>query len=256
MQSSLDPYLDGKSLLHNRDPRAKLLVTIVLVVAIVLVPAGKWETFGFFGLIIISMTAIARISFVRLLRRVLVALPFVIPTVILLPFLHGGEVLWQTRVSGWHLTLGSAGLVLAASITLKAMLSALVMGLLMFTTRMSDLLRGLDKLGVPRLLTELFGFMYRYLFVLEDEAHRLKAGRDTRYFGGVMIGIRSAGHMAGSLFLRSYDRAERVYNAMLLRGYDGTYRSLNPLRMGRVDLLLILVMVALAVTISLVARWL
>jgi len=252
--SSLDAYLEGSGLLHRRDPRAKLLATLTLVLALVLTPVGSWVSFGLFGLIIVAVIAASGIPPVRLLRRTVIVLPFVLPAVLFLPFLHGGDVLWQAQVGGWHISLGRTGLVLAGSIVIKAILSALVLGLLMATTRMSDLLRGLSKLGVPRILTALFGFMYRYLFVLQDEALRLKAGRDVRYYGGLRVGISSVGHMAGSLFLRSYDRAERVYGAMLLRGYDGAYRSLNQLRVNRVDILMVFVAVALVVPISLITR--
>ena len=256
MPSSLDPYLDGNSLLHCRDPRAKLLAMLVLLVSVVLVPVGNWIAFGLFGLLIVVLIALARIPPGPLLRRLLIALPLVLPAVLFLPFLHGGTILWQIRIGGWHIALGDAGLVLPGSILIKAALSVLALGVLVTTTRMADLLRGLDKLGAPRLLTALFGLMYRYLFIIEDEARRLKAGRDVRYCGGLMVGIRSVGHMAGSLFLRSYDRAERVYEAMLLRGYDGTYRSLNPLSIGGADILMVVTTAVLVVSISLAGRWL
>ena len=252
--SSIDPYLEGDGLLHRRDPRAKLLVVLVLVVALALVPVGGWVMYGLFSLVVIIMTAVARVSLIHLLRRVLVVVPFVLPAVLFLPFLHGGEVLWQIKIGYWHLAIGHTGLVLAGSIVLKAMLSALTLGLLVTTTRITDLLVGLDKLGVPHLLTTLFGFMYRYLFVLSDEALRLKSGRDARYCGGFVTGIRSVGHMTGSIFLRSYDRAERVYGAMLLRGYDGNHCGLNQLRMGRADILMVATVVVIAASTILAAR--
>jgi len=255
MSPSLDAYLEGDGLLHRRDPRAKLLATLALVMALVLTPVGSWVALGLFALLIAVALVASGVPRIRLLRRTLIVLPFVLPVVVFLPFLHGGEVLWQAQIGSWHLTLGSTGLVLVGSVAAKATLSALALGLLMATTRMSDLLRGLRKLGVPQLLTALFGFMYRYLFVLADEAQRLKAGRDVRYYGGLKVGISSVGHMAGSLFLRSYDRAERVYGAMLLRGYDGIYRSQNPLRIGLVDILMVTAVAVLAISVSLLARW-
>ena len=229
---------------------------LVLVAALVLLPVGNWAAFGLFALLVALLMIVARVPLLKLLRRALIVLPFVLPAVLFLPFLHGGDVLWQGQIGGWHLTLGRTGLVLAGTVVLKAALSALSLGVLTATTRMTDLLTGLDKMGTPRLLTALFGFMYRYLFVLGDEALRLKAGRDVRYYGGLKMGISSVGHMAGSLFLRSYDRAERVYGAMLLRGYDGTHRSLSPLRVGITDILMAVFISALAISISVAARWL
>lgn len=256
MRSSLDPYLEGESSLHRRDPRAKLLATLVLVLALVLVPTGNWLAFGLFALMIAVMAVMARVPLQHFWRRVLIVLPFVLPAVVFLPFLHGGDVLWQVQIGSWHLTVGQAGLVLAGSMVLKALLSALALGLLVTTTRMADLLVGLDKLGAPRIMTTLFGVMYRYLFILEGEALRLKDGRDARYCGGLAVGLNSVGHMTGSLFLRSYDRAERVYGAMLLRGYDGIGRSLNQLRVNRADILMVGVVAVTVASISIAARWL
>jgi len=256
MRLSFDPYLEGEGPLHRRDPRAKLLAVLILVAALVLLPAGNWVAFGLFGLPVALLMILARVPLFKLLRRTLTVLPFVLPAVIFLPFLHGGDVLWHGQIGGWHLSVGRTGAELAGTVVLKAMLSALVLGLLTATTRMADLLNGLDKMGAPRLLTALFGFMYRYLFVLGDEALRLKAGRDVRYCGGIKVGINSVGHMAGSLFLRSYDRSERVYGAMLLRGHDGTHRSLKLLRVGMADALMVAAVLAMATSISLGARWL
>jgi len=153
-------------------------------------------------------------------------------------------------VGGWHITLGRAGLELAGSILARAWLSVLALSLLMATTDMRDVLKGLERLRAPRLLVMLMGFTHRYIFVLADEARRLKSGRDVRLFSrSVRLGIRSVGHMAGSLFLRSYARAGRVYGAMLLRAYDGTPRSLKTLRFRPSDLIFILSAVLIILTI-------
>lgn len=253
---SLDPYLEGSSVLHRRDSRAKLLSAAALITAIVLTPVGAWVSLGLFLLLVTGLAAATRLPAGRVLQRSSVALPFILPAALFLPFLHGGDVLWQAQLGGWHLTLGLEGLVLAGSIAAKAWLSVLTLAVIMATTRMSDLLLGLEKLRIPRLLVSLFGFMFRYLFVLEDEAMRLKSGRDVRYFSNSAgLGIRSVGYMAGSLFLRSFGRAERVYGAMLLRGYDGTNRSLNPLRFRQGDLAFTAVMFAMTAAVSAV-RWL
>jgi cobalt/nickel transport system permease protein len=254
---SLDPYIEGASPLHRRDPRAKLLATVALIAAIVLTPAGAWASFGLFLLLVAGLIIVAKVPAVRLLKRSLVALPFVLPAAVFLPFLHGGDILWQAQLGGWHLMLGRDGLELAGSIVARAWLSVAALAVLMATTQMSDLLNGLEKLRVPRIFVSLFGFMYRYLFVLEDEAMRLKTGRDVRYFSrSTRLGISSVGHMAGSLFLRSYERAERVYDAMLLRGYDGESRSLNPLKGGYADILLFAAITIIAVSINIISRWL
>jgi cobalt/nickel transport system permease protein len=108
--------------------------------------------------------------------------------------------------------------------------------LLTVTTPFPDLMHGLRHLRVPGLLVAIIGFMYRYLFVLADEATRLLRARaarsaapaEGRAGGTVVWRARVAGSMVGQLFLRSYERNERVYNAMLARGYQGQLLTMSP----------------------------
>ena len=105
--------------------------------------------------------------------------------------------------------------------------------LLYSTTTFPSLIRGMEKLGVPRVFTVLLSFMYRYSFLLIDETHRMKRARDSRSFSGKWLWqLRTIGHMIGTLFLRSFSRAERVYLAMLSRGYQGTMPGISLGRFG------------------------
>jgi cobalt/nickel transport system permease protein len=108
--------------------------------------------------------------------------------------------------------------------------------LLVATTQFPDLMHALRHLRFPHLLVAVISFTYRYLFVLADEVLRLMRAREARSArltdrrgGGLVVWrARVAGHMAGQLFLRSYERSERVYNAMQARGYQGHFQTLNP----------------------------
>lgn len=114
---------------------------------------------------------------------------------------------------------------------------------LVSTTRFNDLLAGLQRLGVPRLLIIQLGFLYRYIFVLIDRAHhilRARAGRRLRNLG-FRAELRTAGAMLGSLFIRSIDTAEHINIAMQSRGFDGRWRTLSSLRVRRCDLLFALI---------------
>ena len=94
----------------------------------------------------------------------------------------------------------------------------------------------MEQLKVPLVLTMLLSFMYRYIFVLTDELMRMRQARDSRSFGGSRLWqIKTAGRMIGSLFIRSYERGERVYAAMAARGFDGHGRSLSNLVIQRSD---------------------
>jgi len=115
--------------------------------------------------------------------------------------------------------------------------------LLVAVTRFPDLIHALEHLRVPAILTTIIAFLYRYLFVLTDEVLRLLRARESRSAAsagkrsgrGVVWRAKVAGNMAGQLFLRSYERSDRIYNAMLARGYAGQLRTLNPHELHRRD---------------------
>ena len=89
---------------------------------------------------------------------------------------------------------------------------------------------------MPWVMVMLLSFMYRYIFLLTDEVMRMKQARDSRNFGGKRLWqIRTIGNMIGTLFIRSYERGERVYVAMLARGFDGQTRTLNTLNFRQAD---------------------
>ena len=115
-------------------------------------------------------------------------------------------------------------------------LSILYLIWLTSTTKLANLLSGLEQLRMPRMMIMILSFMYRYLFILVDEVMRMKQARDSRSFGGGRLWqIRTIGSMVGTLFIRSYERGERVYAAMVARGFDGQIRTLNRLSFEPAD---------------------
>ena len=139
-------------------------------------------------------------------------------------------------IGSWHLTITDAGAIRFASIVIRSWLSVQMAILLTATTQFPDLMHALRHLRVPYSLVAVISFTYRYLFVLTDEAKRLLRARDARsaqwpgHKSGGSLSWRGkvAGNMVGQLFLRSYERSDRVYNAMLARGYKGYIQTLNP----------------------------
>ena len=122
------------------------------------------------------------------------------------------------------------------NILVKAWLSILSLILLTSTTKLSNLLKGLEQLRLPRVMVMILSFMYRYLFVLVDEVMRMRQARDSRNFGGGRLWqIRTIGNMIGTLFIRSYERGERVYAAMVARGFDGQTRTLESSSFRQLD---------------------
>jgi cobalt/nickel transport system permease protein len=165
------------------------------------------------------------------------------------------------RVLRWQLALTDAGLIRFFSIVQKSWLSVQVAVVLTASTSFPTLLQAMRSLRLPRVLVAIAGFTYRYIFVIGDEALRLMRARAARSSapdgeGGASIFWRArvTGQMVGSLFLRSIERSERIYDAMLARGYDGEVRSLRPPVLLVRDVLAALPFVLVLVAIQVLAR--
>ena len=130
------------------------------------------------------------------------------------------------------------------------------------TTRFPDLIHALEHLRVPMILTTIIAFLYRYLFVLGDEVFRLMRARESRSEAvpgqrsgrGIAWRAQVAGNIAGQLFLRSYERSDRVYNAMLARGFTGHMQTINPHELRRVDYLTTALVLIAILLLQLVGR--
>jgi len=233
--SPFDTYRAGESVWHRLDPRVKFILTLAFVLCVSLTPVGAWPVYILLLALVLSASILAELGPVFVLRRALVALPFVLAALPLLVTVPGVP-LFSIPVGPWLLSVSIAGLQRFASIALKSWLSVQMAILLTATTPLPDLLVAMRALRLPRLLVAILGLMWRYLAVLGDEAMRMMRAREARSgardeHNGGTLGWRArvTGAMAGSLFLRGYERSERIYNAMLARGYDGTIRSF-PLR--------------------------
>ncbi len=232
--SYLDQHLSLESPIHRLDGRIKLIATLAFVLACTLTPPGRWGAFAALGAVWAGVTALARVPHRLLLRRGLVALPFALAALTLL-FTRPGEVWMAMSLGRWELHVTVQGFVAFLSVMLKSWLSVLMALLLTATTSYPALVQALRGIGVPKLLVAIISFMYRYLFVLADEAQRLLQAREARSAhrdgcpagGPILWRARVAGGMVGNLFLRSYERSERIYQAMISRGYAGELRTLE-----------------------------
>jgi len=225
LHSVLEPYRAANSPIHRLDARFKLVATLAFV--LVATNLATWTSLLGLGVVAAAITLVSRVPPATALKRSLVALPFAGMVALSIPFTGDGQVVWSAQLGRWTLAITDQGLGLFASIVVKAWLSTLVSGLLVTTTPFPILLNALHALRVPRILITIISFMYRYLFVLIDEAMRLQRARLARSAGGtdgaVLWRIKVLGGMIGSLFIRSYERSERIYYAMLSRGYDGQW---------------------------------
>jgi cobalt/nickel transport system permease protein len=234
--SFIDEYSDLDSFIHNLDPRTKLIACLTFIVFIVLTPVTNWLAILLYFCVITVLLLISKLPLHYVLKRSLVVFPFVLMIAVFIPFFKQGEVAGSYNIGWWQVSVTYNGLIILANVVTKAWLCILSLILLSSTTRLADLLKGLRQLHVPHVIILILSFMYRYIFVLMDEMMRMKQARDSRNFGGSRLyQLRIIGNMIGTLFIRSYERGERVYSAMLARGFDGEVRTIRTLRFSRND---------------------
>jgi cobalt/nickel transport system permease protein len=219
----LDHHSGIESPIHHLDARAKIIVFFTFVLVGVSCPPASFSLFGLSATGLVAIALLARLPLGHLVKKLLIVLPFLLVVSISIPFMKrdgsGGE--YSLGFGG--LSVSKSGLWILWNVMIKSFLGIFSMMLLYSTTSFPQLIKGMEKLGCPRIFTLLTSFMYRYSFILVDELQRMKRARDSRSFGGRWIWqSRTIGHMIGTLFLRSFHRGERVYLAMLSRGYQGT----------------------------------
>jgi cobalt/nickel transport system permease protein len=236
MQSgTFDRYQQGHSPVHTLDPRVKVIVSIAFILSNALLPDGAWLAFGLAWLFLLFANWMSGLGVWFTLRRSVVALPFALAAITVL-FSIPGEPVASFNILSWTLVITDAGLLRFVSIVIRSWLSVQMAILLVAVTEFPKVVHALRHLRVPAVLTVIISFMYRYLFVLTEEVTRMLRARQAR--SGAARGQRSggriawrakiAGHMAGQLFLRSYERSDRIYNAMISRGYRGELMTIHP----------------------------
>lgn len=205
---------------HRLPAEMKVVALVIFVLAVVATPRDVLWPFAVYAMILLGIWRLTGISLRWLLPRMLIELPFLVLAV-LLPF--GGD---EPRVVMAGLSLSVPGLYAAWGIVAKGTLGVAAALTVAATTAASELPLALSRLRVPGLTTSILVLMVRYIDVLGAEGRRMRIARLSR--GDSPRALHQAGAVAagaGVLFLRSYERGERVYLAMLSRGYDGTVPS-------------------------------
>jgi cobalt/nickel transport system permease protein len=236
----LDRYVHGASPVHRLDARVKFLLVLAFIVSTTLLPDGAWLALTCLTALVWMTVVVSGVGLLRLLRRALVATPFLLVLVSIL-FVPGRPLL-DIPLGFVTLTVSDMGVLRFASVLWRSWLALQAALLLTATTHFIDILRALRALRLPAILVAILSFAYRYLFILSDEAQRLLRARDCRSAaleggggGSVLWRAKVTGRMAGTLFLRAFERSERVYVAMVSRGYAGEIRSLGAARLSRDD---------------------
>lgn len=213
----LDKYARLKGPMQALDPRAKIVSSLTFVVLVVLTPATDYLSFYLYFVLMLLSISVSKVPLGFIFKRSLVVVPFVLLATLFLLFSPNGVVIF-------------------VEVMAKAWLSVLSLSLLVSTTKFTDLLFGFQKLGMPKTMMMVLSFFYRYVFILTDELMRLRRARDSRNFGGSWSWrIKTIGNMLGTLFIRAYERGERVYSAMASRGFTGEIRTVSKLRATAAD---------------------
>jgi len=212
-------HYHGHSRIHRAPAHLKIATLVVFMLTVVATPREWYPVFAGYFALVVGVIALSRVPFGYIAKRMVVEVPFVV-FALLMPFVATGP---QVDVLG--LSVSEAGLLAAWGLLAKGTLGVMASLTLAATTEPRDVLVGLERLRVPSQLVQIVGFMVRYLDVVTDEMRRMRIARESRGFSG--RGLRAwpvYARTAGALFVRSYERGERVHLAMLSRGYDGRAR--------------------------------
>jgi cobalt/nickel transport system permease protein len=198
----VDRYSRQKSAIHNLPSSLKVVTAIGLIILIVALPHKSWMSFCLLALFIMPVIVLSKLPIRFLMLRLIMLEPFVLGVSVLSLFKEGGTIIF-------------------ISIIIKSTLALLIMLLLSNTTPFEQILTLMKKIKIPPLMVTILALFYRYLFVLIDEAEKMQRARISRTFTDSKKHIwKSRIQMIGELFIRSTERAERIYSAMRSRGWS------------------------------------
>jgi len=220
--------------IHTLDPRAKVITSLVFIVCVV--SFDKYDVLPMLPFVIypIVLAAEGDLPLGFLMRKLVAVAPFAVLVGIFNPLLDREIVLYLGGVGI------SGGVVSFISILLRFFLTTITALVLIATTGFSGVCVGLGRLGLPDVMVTQLLLLYRYIFVLGEEAMRMARARSLRSFDGKGMGLAVYGQILGHLLLRTYARASRLYQAMLARGFDGQVRIMRQLRFTARDLTFVL----------------
>ncbi|MEW6059771.1 MAG: cobalt ECF transporter T component CbiQ [Actinomycetota bacterium] len=241
-------YVHGHSRVHALPAQCKLVAQVAFVFAVVATPRHALWAFALYAVMLLMVIRLAELPFGFVAKRLVFEVPFLLFAV-MLPFIGRGE-----RVDVLGLSLSREGLWGAWNIFAKATLGLGASVVVAATMTMPQFLRGFERLHMPKAFTSTLSFMIRYLDVIADDMRRMKVARQSRgYDPRWLWQARAVATSAGALFIRSYERGERVHLAMLSRGFTGSLPNADEAPASAADWTAALTMPLIAASICLVA---
>ena len=222
---------EGRSFLHTLDPRVKIIVAFAYAMIVAL--SSRLSSLIWAGLFVGILLGLAQLGPRRVLRQILLANYFILLLVLVLPFTYPGKVLY----SFGPFSLTKEGAIYALTIFLKSNLILTCLVLLLSTTSVFTLAHALHHLHVSEKLVQLIFFSFRYVHVIHREYQKLMAAIKLRGFvpRTNFYTYKTYAYLVASLLIKSYDRSERVYKAMLCRGFKGVFPTYRHFKMQRKD---------------------
>jgi cobalt/nickel transport system permease protein len=241
-------FVHEHSKIHHLAPEAKLAAGFLFVVAVAITPREAIWAFLAYWIALITLVRIAKLRFGFVAARLTVITPFILFAVFL-PFVSSGE-----KVDILGVGMSPEGAWAAWNVFAKASIGASISIVLAATTELPDIIRGMERLRVPSVMTAIAGFMIRYLELIASELGRMRVAMTSRgYDPRWLWQAKPIAAASGAMFVRSYERGERVYDAMLSRGYQGTMPDLGHRRAGRSDWRTAVVLPLLGIIVSVTA---
>lgn len=238
-------FVHGDSHVHRLRPQCKVAATVLFVLAVVATPREAFWAFALYAAALGVVAGVAHVPIRFLLRRLTIELPFV-AFAFFLPIVGQGR-----RVDVLGLSLSVAGLWGAWNILVKGTLGVAATVILAASTPVPQLLLGLDRLRIPKAFTAVAGFMVRYLDVISGEMRRMRIARLSRGYDPRWIWqAKALASSVGALFIRAYERGERVHLAMVSRGFTGAMPVLEESGASRAQWLAAMAFPALAAAIA------
>lgn len=236
---TFERYADLISPIHNMDSRVKMISVFLFIGTIVLTPPLPAAIFAMYALAIMAFLAISKLPWLFVLKRSSVIIPFVLFVVIFAPFVpHPGT--YDTYVL-FGIKLQSAGLIIIWNTLVKSWLSVILLVILTATTKFTDLLRALAWMRLPKTIIATLSFIYRYAFVfIYHMGNMLRALRARSLRGPITWQWRVLSQLLAGLFIRTYERGERLYDAMQSRGFSGEITVGSSKTLARADYVYIL----------------
>jgi cobalt/nickel transport system permease protein len=208
-------YIHRHTWIHDLPAQNKVIALIAFMVLAVNIPIERWDLLATLLVLVFGLWFAAKLPIKKVAPRLLIEIPFVF-FAILLPFIATGE-----RVEILGVSVSQPGLTFAIAFLLKSTIGVAIAILLSATSTAQEILTGLNRLRMPGVLLQIAALMVRYSAVVTSELQRMEISRQARNGGAGLSSWPSRASSVGALFIRSYERGERVHLAMLSRGGDG-----------------------------------